>query len=73
MAALRSVSFVSAWSYPRHCTSGATCSPRWTGWLPVSADQIAALDARTEGWITGLHFAALAMRDQRDLAGFVGG
>ena len=30
--------------------------------LPLSNAEIAALDARTEGWITGLHLAALAMR-----------
>jgi LuxR family maltose regulon positive regulatory protein len=29
------------------------------------------LDARTEGWIAGLQFAALAMRDHSDLAGFM--
>jgi LuxR family maltose regulon positive regulatory protein len=39
--------------------------------LPLSADDVAALDARTEGWIAGLQFAALAMRDRTDLAGFV--
>src|SRR5262249_35596714 len=27
--------------------------------LPLSAGEIAALEARTEGWITGLHLAAL--------------
>jgi LuxR family maltose regulon positive regulatory protein len=39
--------------------------------LPLSADDIRALDARTEGWIAGLQFAALAMRDRSDLAGFI--
>lgn len=39
--------------------------------LPLSADDIAALEARTEGWIAGLQFAALAMRDRHDLAGFI--
>jgi LuxR family maltose regulon positive regulatory protein len=39
--------------------------------LPLSADDVAALEARTEGWIAGLQFAALAMRDRADLAGFV--
>jgi len=39
--------------------------------LPLSADDVAALEARTEGWIAGLQFAALAMRDRSDLAGFI--
>jgi len=32
--------------------------------LPLSADDIVALETRTEGWIAGLQFAALAMRDR---------
>jgi LuxR family maltose regulon positive regulatory protein len=45
--------------------------------LDLSAEDIAALEARTEGWIAGLHLAALAMqgtvsvRGQRDVPGFV--
>jgi LuxR family maltose regulon positive regulatory protein len=39
--------------------------------LPLSATEIAALEARTEGWITGLHLAALAMRSRGDRAGFI--
>src|SRR5262249_7634424 len=39
--------------------------------LPLSAAEIAALEARTEGWITGLHLAALAMRRRGDYAGFI--
>ena len=39
--------------------------------LPLSADDVAALEARTEGWIAGLQLAALAMRDHSDLAGFI--
>jgi LuxR family transcriptional regulator, maltose regulon positive regulatory protein len=39
--------------------------------LPLAADQIAALEVRTEGWIAGLHMAALAMHDRSDLAGFI--
>ncbi|HZG68322.1 MAG TPA: LuxR C-terminal-related transcriptional regulator, partial [Herpetosiphonaceae bacterium] len=39
--------------------------------LPLSAADVAALEARTEGWIAGLQFAALAMRNRADLAGFV--
>jgi len=39
--------------------------------LPLSSDDIAALETRTEGWIAGLQFAALAMRDRTHLADFV--
>jgi len=39
--------------------------------LQLSAEQIAGLEDRTEGWIAGLQFAALAMRDRDDLTGFV--
>jgi LuxR family maltose regulon positive regulatory protein len=39
--------------------------------LPLAAEQIAALEARTEGWIAGLQFAALAMRDRTDLTEFI--
>jgi ATP/maltotriose-dependent transcriptional regulator MalT len=33
--------------------------------LPLSADDVAGLEACTEGWIAGLQLAALAMRDLR--------
>jgi LuxR family maltose regulon positive regulatory protein len=39
--------------------------------LDLSARDIAALDARTEGWIAGLQLAALSMRGRGDAAGFV--
>jgi LuxR family transcriptional regulator, maltose regulon positive regulatory protein len=39
--------------------------------LPISAAESAVLEARTEGWITGLHLAALAMRSRDDCAGFI--
>jgi LuxR family transcriptional regulator, maltose regulon positive regulatory protein len=39
--------------------------------LPLSAAAVAALETRTEGWIAGLQFAALAMRDRTDLDGFI--
>jgi LuxR family maltose regulon positive regulatory protein len=39
--------------------------------LPLSADAVAALEVRTEGWIAGLQFAALAMRDRTDHASFI--
>ena len=39
--------------------------------LNVTEDQIAALEARTEGWIAGLQMAALSMRGQADVSGFI--
>lgn len=39
--------------------------------LNISADDIAALEARTEGWIAGLQLAALSMQGQTDTAGFI--
>src|SRR5437868_2717457 len=39
--------------------------------LPLSAEQSALLQARTEGWITGLHLAALSLLDHDDPAGFI--
>ncbi len=40
--------------------------------LNLSKENIAALDARTEGWIAGLQLAALSMRGyQDDAAGFI--
>jgi LuxR family maltose regulon positive regulatory protein len=39
--------------------------------LPLSSDEVAALGARTEGWVVGLQLAALAMQDRADRAGFV--
>ena len=39
--------------------------------LALDADAIAALEARTEGWIAGLQLAALAMQDRADQAGFI--
>ena len=37
----------------------------------LSPGDMAALEARTEGWIAGLQLAALSMRDRDDAAGFV--
>jgi len=37
----------------------------------LSAEEVAALEARTEGWIAGLQLAALSMQGRSDLAGFV--
>lgn len=39
--------------------------------LPVAADEIAALERRTEGWIAGLQLAALSMRGRDDISGFI--
>ncbi len=37
----------------------------------LTAEQIEALETRTEGWIAGLHLAALTMRDRTDVASFI--
>jgi LuxR family maltose regulon positive regulatory protein len=39
--------------------------------LALSGDDIAALNARTEGWIAGLQMAALSLQRQDDVAQFV--
>ncbi len=39
--------------------------------LDIADETIAALEERTEGWITGLQLAALSMRGREDIAGFV--
>src|SRR5918998_4110608 len=39
--------------------------------LGLSAEDIAALESRTEGWIAGLQLAALSMRERKDGSGFV--
>lgn len=39
--------------------------------LKLSAEDIAALEARTEGWIAGLQLAALSMQGQKDTVGFI--
>jgi len=39
--------------------------------LRLSAEEVAALEDRTEGWIAGLQLAALSMRGQQDIAGFI--
>ncbi|HEX9839540.1 MAG TPA: LuxR C-terminal-related transcriptional regulator [Anaerolineales bacterium] len=39
--------------------------------LNLSADQITALEARTEGWIAGLQIAGLSMQGHGDVAGFI--
>jgi LuxR family maltose regulon positive regulatory protein len=39
--------------------------------LNLSAEDIAALETRTEGWIAGLQMAALSMQGHQDAAGFI--
>jgi hypothetical protein len=39
--------------------------------LHLSAQDVAALEARTEGWIVGLQLAALSMQGRDDVAGFI--
>jgi LuxR family maltose regulon positive regulatory protein len=39
--------------------------------LNLSAEDIAALETRTEGWIAGLQFAALSMQGHQDAASFI--
>jgi LuxR family maltose regulon positive regulatory protein len=39
--------------------------------LGLSTEDIATLDARTEGWIAGLQMAALSMRGRKDVTGFI--
>jgi LuxR family maltose regulon positive regulatory protein len=39
--------------------------------LDLTDQEVAALEARTEGWIAGLQLAALSMRGRDDVAGFI--
>ncbi len=39
--------------------------------LNLSAENIAALEARTEGWIAGLQLASLSMQGHQDVSGFI--
>ena len=39
--------------------------------LDLSAEAIAALEARTEGWVTGLQLAALSLQRRADAASFI--
>ena len=39
--------------------------------LELSAEDVARLEGRTEGWIAGLQLAALSMRDRKDVSGFI--
>ncbi len=39
--------------------------------LDLSVEEVAALETRTEGWIAGLQLAAISMRGQEDVHGFI--
>ncbi len=39
--------------------------------LDLSAEDVARLEGRTEGWIAGLQLAALSMRDRKDASSFI--
>ncbi len=39
--------------------------------LTLSAEDIATLEARTEGWIAGLQLAAISMQGHQDVSGFI--
>ncbi len=39
--------------------------------LKLAAEEVAALETRTEGWIAGLQLAALSMQGQQDVQGFI--
>jgi len=39
--------------------------------LTLSAEEVTALEARTEGWIAGLQIAALSMQGHDDISGFI--
>ncbi|MGY1680528.1 LuxR C-terminal-related transcriptional regulator [Geodermatophilus sp. SYSU D01176] len=41
--------------------------------LALTAEHVAALEARTEGWIAALQLAALSMQGRDDVAGFIAG
>lgn len=39
--------------------------------LDLSSEEVDLLEARTEGWIAGLHLAAISMQGHHDLRGFI--
>ena len=49
----------------------ATAFLRGVMGLDLSDEDVAALEQTTEGWIAGLQFAALSMRDRKDVSGFI--
>jgi LuxR family maltose regulon positive regulatory protein len=40
--------------------------------LGLSAEDVRALEARTEGWVAGLQLAALSLREREDVPAFIG-
>ena len=63
-------------SAPRTCASPTTRpAPTSTtvNGLDLAADDVAALGARTEGWVAALQLAALSLRDRDDPARFIAG
>jgi len=54
----------------RFTTEEATEFLRGVMELPVSAEEAAVLQARTEGWVAGLQLAALSVRAGEDVASF---
>ncbi len=55
----------------RFTTEEATAFLNQMMGLNLSTDDVAALEARTEGWIAGLQLAALSMKGRSDVASFV--
>ncbi|MFL5733904.1 MAG: LuxR C-terminal-related transcriptional regulator [Chloroflexia bacterium] len=55
----------------RFTTEEAAEFLRSTMGLHLLPAEVAAIEARTEGWIAGLQLAALSMRDHADAAGFI--
>jgi len=49
----------------------ATAFLNQTMGLGLTPDEVAALEVRTEGWIAGLHLAALSLKGQADRAAFI--
>ena len=54
----------------RFTTDEASAFLRDVMGLTLSADDIAALEEITEGWVVALQLAALSMRDREDASGF---
>ncbi|HEX2808761.1 MAG TPA: hypothetical protein VHN80_21570, partial [Kineosporiaceae bacterium] len=57
----------------RFTVNEATAYLTDVGGLALTAHDIAALEARTEGWIAALQLAALSMQGRTDVAGFIAG
>ena len=55
-----------------HCRRGGGVPQRGMG-LALTAQDVADLERRTEGWITAIQLAALSMQGRDDVAGFIAG